>query len=420
MKATPKIIFWLCVGLLVRLLYGWGFGDPLTASDAADYHTDGLRLLNGEAYTPLFPPGLPLILAGWMAIWGSSKFAVMSCMIMIYLLFFIGYYKILFYSFINLISCKKILPMALFALMPAAIHQSVVPLTHLLLATCLLWAWHWAEKKHPLLAGLAAGLAILVRPAAALAAVVIGWRKIAGLRQRISFAFSGMLFPVIWLIFTTFSIGKPAINEFSSYNFFLGNNPYTPLYKTWHLGSHEAADSSAFGSYVQQLSPDSPPHPTDFSRAAWQHIAERPDLFVVRTLSRMRTLLAFDTLSAGDWRDRYPGSRFYLVLLAADALIGLTILLLGSFGLISSLLSAEKKWGWDVVWLLLALAAPYWLAFSHPTYHLPMLPFLALFVGKGWHVVARKRPIKHKIIYALFSIMILFIQIEWIFNSINH
>jgi hypothetical protein len=344
--------------------------------------------------------------------------------------------------------------MLLFALFPAAIHQSIAPLTHLLLAACLIWAWNASgNRKRPWLAGLMVGFAILVRPASALAGLVVGWRLgvVAADTQDVpqqpssplrenrefplgrylrvrpngigAFLLPALALPGLWLAFTALTLGRPVLNEYNAYNFFLGNNPHTPLYETWWLGSHEAVDSVGFAQYTASLHPGGTPTPDDYSRAAWQHIADRPDLFVVRTLARMRTLLAFDTLAAGDWRDRHPDSRFYLVLLAADALIGVGILLFGGLGLMVSLFRREKAppykgAGGDVFLLLLALTAPYWLAFSHPTYHLPLLPFLALFVVEGGRKYLSlkwlwKNP-RLALAGGVYALALLAIQAEWV------
>ena len=41
------------------------------------------------------------------------------------------------------------------------------------------------------------------------------------------------------------------VNEANSVNFFIGNNPYTPLYKTWWFGSHGEGEPGALGHLLE-------------------------------------------------------------------------------------------------------------------------------------------------------------------------
>jgi hypothetical protein len=111
-------------------------------------------------------------------------------------------------------------------------------------------------------------------------------------------------------------------------------------------------------------------------QAAWayearQHITHRPDLFLLRSLSRALTFCAFDT---------YAGSN----LLSVSRLWGIFFLLADAFFFCLILCPAIAAWtlrlpGPEAVpAYIVAYALPYLLVFSHPTYHLPLIPLCML------------------------------------------
>jgi hypothetical protein len=88
------------------------------------------------------------------------------------------------------------------------------------------------------------------------------------------------------------------INDSNSSNFLYGNNQYTLLYKTWLFSLY--SETSNFPVEYRKLHSVIENAPTQiqnklYMQMALDHIISRPDLFVIRTMSRIRTYFAFDT-----------------------------------------------------------------------------------------------------------------------------
>src|SRR6185436_10643282 len=94
------------------------------------------------------------------------------------------------------------------------------------------------------------------------------------------------------------------INNANSQNIYYGNNPWTPLYQTWWYGSHKdyehpTGDEKAFLRTLNRINRQ--PHEVRdriFVQLALDHIRDRPDLFAIRTASRVRTFAGFDTFTS--------------------------------------------------------------------------------------------------------------------------
>ena len=94
---------------------------------------------------------------------------------------------------------------------------------------------------------------------------------------------------------------------------FYGNNPYTPHYKTWHLGS-QTAGSPEYEAYLATFSSQADAR-SAMVREAWRYILARPDIFVLRTANRIRAFWGFDYLVSSEVRSRdrsaAPWLRFF-------------------------------------------------------------------------------------------------------------
>jgi hypothetical protein len=141
-------------------------------------------------------------------------------------------------------------------------------------------------------------------------------------------------------------------------------------------------------------------------------------------LSRVRTFFAFDT---------YTGTqaikRFDLGILAGASVLGLYLLFY--FAIISACLffyfgKVIRESGFTLGIKFPAVAAayalPFWLAFSHPTYHLPLMPLLAIPACAMLEAALRKpsgslrsfvRESGNRRFFAALAVLLL-IQLEWI------
>jgi hypothetical protein len=220
------------------------------------------------------------------------------------------------------------------------------------------------------------------------------------------------------------------VNEANSMNLFFGNNPYTPLYKTWWFGSHEDDASNVPSAYTAMLTAikSEPPDVRDrlYLKVALGHIVHRPDLFVVRTANRIRSYFAFDTYTGSFLISKYSINKMLgLVVILLDALFYCTIMAAAILQ-VFSLSSKSPRLGSAVLLLLMGgcYAIPYWLSFSHPTYHFPVVALFGVLAacfagnvaasrktGSPWPWAASA---KRKYSLLLVGIVFSYIQIEWI------
>ncbi len=182
-------------------------------------------------------------------------------------------------------------------------------------------------------------------------------------------------------------------------NFWLGNNPYTPLYKTTHLAQRALAELPEetqvylLRHYIRS-EVTNPRLRTELSRtlrkirllAAWEHIVDRPELFALRSANRSRAFWGFDYLGTRQiqaWRGWSFRRAAPLHLLEAGgyaAIAGLAII---------GILGAGRFGQWQLPAFILAYQLPYCLAFSAGTYHFPVMVLLFPLAAIGWQALGR-------------------------------
>lgn len=426
----------LAAGLLLRIaLLLLAASSPLR-NDQKNYHDVALLLLRGVSFSPDWPPGLPYWLAAVHALLGSGEAVSRVAMLLLHVPF-----SLLLFHLASRGAGRKAANIAvlLFALWPAYVFHSIEPLTQLPVTVCLLAmtaAMLWQIERGAwwklALFGLAAAAAVLVRPSSGIVVLCctayLGWKT-----KRVDAALLPLLIVALiafaWLRKATEMSGHtPAINYNNSRNFFYGNNPYTPLYRTWWFGSHAAGDEGVPAAYTALIdSIDArPAHERDsiFTARANEHILARPELFVLRSLNRARCFFAYDTFTGSFLYKWYP-----LPLLAGVAAIWLDAMLyflLVVFALlyaVGATRGARRSVPVVIAAVPLLYALPYFTSFSHPTYHFPVLPFIAVFAvaamtREGWRVgklraAVAALPMRRKAFFWLLLLAFLAVQIEW-------
>ncbi len=352
----------------------------------------------------------------------------------------------LVYHLANRISGRQagIVATLLLALSPTFIYHSIFPLTQLPLATllCAVIVLTLSYSAHPRLSTIAVigtmiGVAILVRPSSVILLPVVPvllWR----IHSRGAIPF-GILIPALilitpWMVHVKRTTGHFVfINYANSRNLFLGNNEWTPFYETWYYGSHLKGDDvpDRFKALDSSI-PEHAPHEQDalYRAAALDHIVRRPDLFLLRTVNRVRCYFAFDTYT-GTVLIKYARlpKLLGLATIATDALFYVIVMF---FALYSSVCFGElglSSRAIGIVWVIsLAYAVPYWFSFSHPTYHFPIIPgLLAVGGGSGWRffrnpgteaglLVSRIRT--NKWLAASLAGLVA-VQVEWVFHMLS-
>ena len=204
------------------------------------------------------------------------------------------------------------------------------------------------------------------------------------------------------------------INYANAMNIYLGNHAQTPLYKSWWYGSHDGDEKFEVQRRKLLALPGVERNQACTSLALTE-IKEQPGDFIVRTLSRVRTFFAFDTFAGATFLRQYkvPKALGWIVLFL-DAFAYCT---LGILALLSLVLYA-KRWIFALFGVILLLfALPYFLSFSHPTYHFALLPLMAIVAGiplsLGYSKINYFQNIFRNKKLIIGIILFCIIQIEW-------
>ncbi|MFL5306453.1 MAG: glycosyltransferase family 39 protein [Polyangia bacterium] len=407
---------------------------PLT-DDALDYHRMAVALLGTARFEPDWPPGLPLYLAIWYRLFGAEvwigRLAVALSSIVLASLLLVWVRRSA-----GIVAGNLALVFLLFA--PSQIVLAATPLTQVpaaLLLLALAVATTAALARPSIWRGLVVGAllggAVLVRPSNLLLVVVVPI-AIAYQTRRAWMALVPAIVLVlvvgVWTAKARDLTGRFVfINNANAQNLFYGNNPDTPLYRTWWFGSHKRGEPGVPETYLRRYDQVTalPPSERDhaFSQAALEHIKARPDLFILRSLSRVRTFFAFDTFAGAQVIKEADTKTVTLVGLAALAFDGACYLLVAALAMLWLLSEAvdrrQRRAGLVAVGLTVLYALPYFASFSHPTYHFPIVPLLAApaaFVAvrglTGGRVFPATRG-RRRLVYAAWAVLLV-IQLEWI------
>ncbi len=437
----------LLAAVLLRLAVLLLVADEPLVSDAASYLKEARYLAGGVGYTPRWPPGLPLYLSIFQHL-SSGEFLARASMLLWFLaLALLGYRLTLDaareekWSEQGRRSAQfgANLFLAAFALYPCYVLNSVDTLSQLptaagLMAAALLTlrVSRGAGTGTAVVLGCVLGFTTLIRPAALL--LIPAVPVYLAVKRRKALAPLAVFLPAVgvvglWLLVLHHMTGYFIfINQANAYNFFFGNNPYTPLYRTWWLATHSGVEGGwpdDFRRLVTEINA-LPAHLQNgrFTALALEEITGRPDLFLVRSLSRVRSYLATDSFS-GSQLVKVFGLPLWtgLAAVAADG-----VFYAGVVGAAVAALFAGKKAlpERDALTVLLGIALlyalPYFVSFSHSVYHIPTTPLLgvvaAVFAGRlrrgggVWDKLknSRKRRVGLWVVAALFAA----IQVEWL------
>lgn len=428
---SHKQTFWLLLGggMLLRLALILSAWDAPLEGDARWYGEAAEQWLNGGGYDPYWPPGLTTWLALWKGIFGSGDGVARLSILPWALLFFMALRPALRAVSNEAFTNALVL---LFCIYPTFLLHSTEPLSHLPAACFLLLAWNAVEKARtsgkwsPLLwTGLWLGLLILVRPSALL--LLLLWPMVLGGRRKDKGRFP-LRYLLPWLPGLAIVVGASLaisafafndgrtilLNTSNARNFYLGNNAWTPEYKTWYYGSHWAQHPDHPEAFREELQDLDSSFESEGAMAFWEasftDILDRPGAFLRRCLSRVRTFLAYDTMAAG--RLQHKGNTPLAVLaLALDALCFLSLLFLAA----AFLFFRSPKLHLGLAALLFLYALPYFFSFSHPTYHLPLTPMLAVMGAHAWKVrnEGMRMSVRQKRFFTGVLLLLAAVQVEW-------
>lgn len=415
--------------LAVRLILLVLLRDALPSVDASEYVTMAQQLVSGEHFLPYWPPGLPLYLAPIVAM-TSSLFALRAAMLLLWLVACWGLWRLMQALDIDSTAWLVLL---LFGLLPDSIFYSVEPLTQMAVAALLLVASSSAVRivrglaSRPLaeflLAGAALAAAALVRPSGLVLLPTIpllcGWasRRWRGALAGIAL---GLAMVGAWMLRADALSGHFLINNANGKNLYLGNNPWTPDYKTWYLGTHaKLGDSrleySDFAAEQDEVDRSGPYAAVErYQQLALHEIFGHPARFAWRTSNRFRCFWAFDTFAGAQIRAVDTELPLSQLTLGLEALLYLGLVLPSAWWLARA---SRSFWRRPEVLLLSATvvlyALPYWLSMSHPTYHFPVLALLGALGAMAFAQRERSGSRWRGVVAVTF---LLLVQVEWVWQ----
>ena len=389
-------------------------GMPMV-SDARDYFDAAVRFASGDHSGPFYyPPGESLAVACGLATAGQN-IVVARLVTVAMSTITVGLTALLARE---LAGEKAALAAAFMAALyaPSVLLSGQTYSQHLA-ALCLAAFAYFGmralrERRATLFvtAGAALGLGCLTRPSMATSALILlaAWVH-ALVRDRASvrrLAVGAVLVSCTTLAFVIPAQSHNAragagwsISTNNERNLFLGNNPYTPDYKTSHLGQRS----------LDELAPDARAYLVSFyavpdsrsamERAALAYMAKHPVRSAWRTLLRATSFWGFDYVASREIQKWFGwGTRAMLPLLALEAGSFFAVGILALAGLTGLRRSCDAGWGLWLVALALAYEAPYTIAFSGGTYHFPVMPlitpFAAVAVAHGmesWRIAKERR-----------------------------
>jgi 4-amino-4-deoxy-L-arabinose transferase-like glycosyltransferase len=425
-------------GLIPRCLLLVFLAQMPLMNDARSYFQMGTSLAHGDSFVPYWPPGLPYFLAFLQSI-GLSQGVVAR----VGMLTFHALFSLVLFKLVRLFASRRAANIALllFAFYPSHVHMSVEPMTEMVAAAGLVLTVYLASlcvRRRALgwaaLLGCVVGSLMLTRPSSILLVGVLpGWLWVRTRRVGppvICLAIS-MVILSAWLVKTQRMVGSFVfINTANARNCFIGNNPHTPLYKTWWLGTHMAGEPGVPDAYVERASQIEALPPTErdqhYRAAAFSYILSRPDLFAIRCVNRMRNYFAFDTFTGALLISDYAVNKWLgLGIIAMDAVFFFSIMTLGLVQLFASRPEPlTNRYRGLLLVVVVAYALPYWIAFSHPRFHFPVVPLFGLLAAIMLSRITRdgirkiveslRRSRARRAGLGVSLLLIAYIQIEWI------
>ena len=167
-------------------------------------------------------------------------------------------------------------------------------------------------------------------------------------------------------------------------NFFLGNNRYTPIYKTGHLAWRPLEDlPEPTQKYLKELY-EAPESRKAMMNTAWSFIRDEPLLFVQRSVNRFLNYWTFD-YEQGRRLQLHLASRGKVSWLpmAVQAIYSVGLLWL-FFTTLPTLIRSDRR---AVILVMLAsilmYQLPHIIAFSSPVYRTGMMPLICTITAAG-------------------------------------
>jgi hypothetical protein len=432
--AFPVIVF---VGLIIRVVFLIYIKDYPLFGDAFAYHNVAIDAIKKNQFIPWWNPGVSLYLLLFHSLIGNdSQFASQVSMLPIYIALCAGVFLL-----VNELSNRKAanLTVTIIAFYPESIFQSIIPLSQLpaaailvIVVYLLIYSARNFSYLLSIILGILLGILTLFRSSNLLLTIIMPivlFRFNHKSRYAIIVGVLGLGIASAWVYRIYHNTGHfILICSSNPANLYFGNNKYTPLYKTWWFASH-SNDPEVCPEFKKFYQATKKLPMKERNKAFYQQvlgdIMERPGAFIIRTINRIKTFFAFDTFCPANLYMKYKLTYLSIVILIMTFIVYTLLISLAILFLVSYQNREISRSSVYLILLIILLTAfPYFIAFSHPTYHFPILPFVfafaAIFVEKYFssEIVKNRiiNMIKSKKYYViLFILLFLYIQIEWIY-----
>lgn len=447
-SAGLSAAFWIClilVSFLLRYLVGCIIlNDMPLVSDALSYNLLAKSFLReGLSTEPFYwPPGLPLFLSAVYSIAGDQIMVSRLAMIALGTANVVLVVKI----------CRNVSrrPAAwklsgwIACFYPPAVMMAAQTYSQHLAATCLLSAvlcFFVGYRKNLwwiyTIAFLLLGIGTLTRPSmisVAVAFLLIGaflfTRGSSKKTLLIGGISGGIVFILIIVPFAMINESLGAgyyISTNNERNFFLGNNKYTPHYKTSHLAqrNREAVElEEEVSEYLVKIEGNGDAIARrNMRNEAIKYIIDHPFVFLWRTMNRFRSFWGFDYIMSRRIQKHYELDRTSLLFLLLSEAGGYALVALTA--LMGAIFAGHMLARGAFIFLLLVILSyqlPYMLAFSGGAYHFPVMGLVMAVSGAGCSFMLSRKNIKalikRKVFWLILAIFTA-VQLEYLYHAIS-
>ncbi|MCB1112406.1 MAG: glycosyltransferase family 39 protein [Chlamydiales bacterium] len=393
---------WIALTIAVALCLVWVVTIPNEpVSDQGIYNTAAERLASGAGYTDdsgnptaYWAPGYTFYIASFYYLFGSKVTVAFAANFISYLFLVAGVYTLSCLAYSRRVGAMAAI---LTALYPSFIFYTTIIASETLFSAMLIWVlvfgWLSFQKdRYKILwivaCGILLGLTALVRPQALLipiALFAIGSAQHASIWSAswrfITVAILMVITCIPWGLRNQEQLGAfVLVSANSGANLWIGNHEGADG-GYMHLDSAIANNNLENASLVER--------DKQLSRKALQFIKENPGQFARLMLQRIYITMKSESIAAV-WNEEGIKQRFgqesvILFKIAANAAYFL-LLVFFLYYLFFSLKKGTYHSSDALLWtMLILLSVPFLIFMGQDRFHLPLIPYLIIFVSKAYH-----------------------------------
>jgi 4-amino-4-deoxy-L-arabinose transferase-like glycosyltransferase len=442
---SPTRGYWIALigtAVLLRIIVSFVvLGSMPIFSDAKNYSGQAVDLLHGRTHLPYYwPPGTSYVLAAGYWLFGIHRWVAHLAMLVLN----VGAVITTVLLARRLLRNERAALLAgwILALYPGMIMQVSQPDSFdpalvgvNLTALFALRAWDGGRLYDYAAAGVGLGFAALTRPStlslllglAILAAAAIRRRQEQGLPTGLGRVAIGSAALVACTAATVapavahniVNHQGPTISVNNELNTWLGNNPYTPNYKTDDIGQHPVGsfppdEQRYLRRFIYGEIPTRAQRSADLDEAK-RFVEHHPAISLWRTLNRIRGFWGFEYSISNTFRVQWgKGAKAEGVGLIFEAGGYCVLAMLTIIGLLFARDLLRPGGLWFLAGLVAAFELPYALVYGAGRWHYPVLGLLAVIAGAGtaWLIETPDRWQRIRASTALWVVIAVFVLVQ--------